>query len=118
MEVLNELGPGLDEKIYERALVLELQARGHGVEQQRAYPVLYKGDEIGRLIPDMVVDESIIVDAKVADSFIEQHIAQVLGYLAISKLEVGLLLNFKHQKLQIKRVIRSESALSAKSVVN
>jgi GxxExxY protein len=65
MEVLNELKPGLDEKLYERALVIELQQCGHRVEAQRVFPVLYHGEVIGSLTPDLIVDDAIIVDAKV-----------------------------------------------------
>ncbi len=56
MAVLNELKPGLDEKLYENALVIDLQARGHTVEQQREYPVHYRDQFIGKLIPDLIVD--------------------------------------------------------------
>ena len=58
MAVLNELKPGLDEKVYENALIIELQERAHGVDQQRQYPVLYHGHLIGKLIPDVIVDGS------------------------------------------------------------
>ena len=56
MAVLNELKPGLDEKLYENALVIDLQARGHTVEQQREYPIHYRDQFIGKLIPDLIVD--------------------------------------------------------------
>ena len=64
MAVLNELKPGLDEKLYENALVLELQVRGHTVEQQREYPVHYRGHLIGKLIPDLIVDGKVIAIRK------------------------------------------------------
>ena len=51
MTVLNELGPGLDEKLYERALVIELRKRGHTVDQQKSFPVHYSGELIGTLVP-------------------------------------------------------------------
>lgn len=105
MNVLNELRPGLDEKLYENALVLELQARGHLVEQQREYPVYYHNHFIGKLIPDLIVDNKVIVDPKVASAFNDTHIAQMLGYLNITGLSVALLLNFKNAKLDWKRVV-------------
>ncbi len=98
--------PGLDEKLYENALVIELRECGHKVEQQKQFPVYYKKHLIGKLIPDMIVDELVIVDPKVAVSFNENHIAQMLGYLAITGLDLALLLNFKHAKLGWKRVIQ------------
>lgn len=56
MHVLNTLKPGLDEKLYENALVIELRKRGHEVEQQRSFPVHYDGQLIGTLVPDLIVD--------------------------------------------------------------
>jgi GxxExxY protein len=106
MAVLNELKPGLDEKLYENALVIELVARGHTVEQQREYSVHYRGHFIGKLIPDLIVDGKVIVDPKVVTTFNDTHIAQMLGYLNITGLEVTLLLNFKEAKLAWKRVVR------------
>ena len=104
--VLNKLKPGLDEKLYERALVLELVKRGHKVEQQRAYPVYYDGVEIGTLVPDLIVDDTVIADPKVVTDFTETHVAQMLGYLNITGLQVALLLNFKHADLRWKRIVR------------
>jgi len=104
MEVLNELKPGLDEKLYENALVIELLARGHRVDQQRRFDVCYKGQLIGVLIPDLIVDDIVLVDAKVVAEFCDAHIAQMIGYLAKTNLQVALLLNFKHATLKWKRV--------------
>ena len=80
MDVLNGPRPGLDEKLYENALVIELQARGHSVEQQRQFPVRYRQHLIGILVPDLIVDGAIVVDAKVVSAFIDVHVAQMLGY--------------------------------------
>jgi GxxExxY protein len=113
MTVLNELGPGLDEKIYERALLIELRARGHTVEQQRGFPVYYRGELIGRLVPDLIVDGVVIADPKVATTFNDTHLAQMLGYLNIARLEVAILLNFKEVKLRWKRVVRERRDLTA-----
>jgi GxxExxY protein len=106
MTVLNELRPGLDEKLYENALVIELAIRKRNVEQQREHPVHYKGHFIGTLIPDLIVDYKVIVDPKVVTAFNDTHIAQMIGYLNITGLEVALLLNFKEAKLEWKRVVR------------
>jgi GxxExxY protein len=106
MEVLNKLKPGLDEKLYENALVIELKLRGHKVLQQSNFSVHYKGHFIGRLVPDLIIDDLMIVDPKVATSFNETHVAQMVGYLAKTGLKLALLLNFKHATLQWKRVVR------------
>jgi GxxExxY protein len=104
MKVLNTLKPGLDEKIYERALVIKLTKQQLICYQQKEHPVHYAGQHIGTLIPDLIVNESVIVDPKVVTSFTETHVAQMLGYLNITGLKTALLLNFKHARLQIKRV--------------
>jgi len=106
MAVLNELKPGLDEQLYENALLIELVARGHTVEQQREFPVHYRGHFIGKLVPDLIVDGKVIADPKVVSAFNDTHIAQMLGYLNITGLGVALLLNFKESKLTWKRVVR------------
>ncbi len=106
MNVLNELLPGLDEKLYERALWIELESRGHLVESQKQLPVFYKNRQIGILIPDLIVDGKIIADTKVVNNFSKTHLAQMLGYLAITKLKVALLLNFKQAKLEWERLVR------------
>src|SRR5579875_55003 len=80
MKVLNTLKPGLDEKLYERALVIELRKRGHKVDQQRQFPVYYERKDIGTLIPDLIVDDLVIADPKVVTAFHETHIAQMIGY--------------------------------------
>jgi GxxExxY protein len=105
MTVLNELKPGLDEKLYENALVIELISLGYTVEQQRDFPVHYRGRLVGRLVPDLIVDGKVIVDPKVVTAFNETHLAQMLGYLNITGLEVALLINFKDCQLTWKRVI-------------
>ncbi len=106
MAVLNELKPGLDEKLYERALVVELRELGHTVDQQKAFDVTYKGRAIGTLVPDLIVDELVIVDPKVVSAFSDSHLAQMTGYLALSDLRLAILLNFKYATLQWKRVAR------------
>jgi GxxExxY protein len=108
MAVLIELKPGLDEKLYENALLIELAERGHRVEQQREHPVHYKGHFIGKLVPDLIVDGAVIADPKVVSSFNESHIAQMIGYLNITGLEVALLLNFKEATLTWKRLVREK----------
>ena len=106
MRVLEELKPGLDEKLYENALAIELRGIGLQAEQQREYPVHYRGHYIGKLVPDLIVEEKVIADPKVVTAFNEAHIAQMLGYLAITGLEVALILNFKNTTLGWKRLVR------------
>jgi GxxExxY protein len=111
MAVLNELKPGLDERLYENALVIELRVRGHEIEQQREFPVHYRGQRIGRLVPDLLVDGKVIVDPKVVSSFNDTHTAQMLGYLNITGFSVALLFSFKEAKLIWKRVINERKGV-------
>ena len=104
MNVLNKLNPGLDEKLYERALIIELAKHNVRCEQQRQYDVFYDGQLIGTLIPDLIVDGRLIVDPKVVSEFNDSHVAQMLGYLNITGLKTALLLNFKYANLGIKRI--------------
>ena len=80
--------------------------RGHVVEQQRAFPVHYSGEWVGTLVPDAIVDGLVVADPKVVETFGDTHVRQMIGYLAITKLKLALLLNFKHAKLQWKRIVR------------
>jgi len=108
-KVLFALKPGLDEKLYENALVIELTKRGHRVDQQKSFPVHYEGQLIGTLVPDLIVDELVIVDPKVVTNFTDTHVAQMTGYLAITGLQLALLLNFKFARLGWKRIVRSHT---------
>jgi len=108
MEVLNELKPGLDEKLYERAMIIELKRRGHVISVQRSFPVYYGGELIGNLVPDLIVDDAVIVDPKVVACFTETHVAQMIGYLNVTALDLALLINFKNARLEWKRVLRPQ----------
>ena len=105
MAVLSQLKLGLNEKLYENALVIELMARGRSVEQQTTFSVHYRGHFIGKMVPDLIVDGKVIVDTKVVTSFDSSCVSQMLGYLNITELDVGLLINFKESKLAWKRVV-------------
>ena len=100
MKVLNTLKPGLDEKAYENALVIELRKRGHKVDQQKRFDVLYEDQLVDTLIPDLILDDLVVTDPKVADDFTPTHLAKMIGYLAITHLRLALLLNFKHADLR------------------
>jgi len=104
MAVHRALGPGLDEKIYENALCLELGAQALAYTQQEQFPVFYRNRIVGNLITDLIVENSVIIEAKVASTINDVHIAQTLSYLSITGLQVGLILNFRTAALTFKRV--------------
>ncbi len=105
MEVLNTMGHGLHEKPYENALCVEFKLRGIPFEQQARYDVLYKGFPVGTYIPDLIVRNRIIVDTKTIDRIGDHEKGQMLNYLGLTGLRVGLILNFKRAKLTWQRVV-------------
>lgn len=104
-EVLNGLGHGLHEKPYENALVVEFGLRHISWDQQRRFPVIYKGVQVSEYVPDLLVGSSVIVDAKVIERITDMERGQMLNYLRITKLHVGLILNFKKPKLEWERLV-------------
>ena len=104
MEVLNALGHGLLEKPYENALCVEFGLRKIPFSQQPRFDVLYKAVKVGEYIPDLIVFDQIVVDAKTIERITNHEKGQVLNYLRITDLHVGLILNFKYAKLQWERL--------------
>jgi GxxExxY protein len=102
--VLNALGAGFLEKVYENALAYEIRKRGLSVVQQHPVSVCYDGIVVGDYFADMIVENQIIVELKVAKAFDEAHRAQCLNYLKAAGLRLGLLLNFGKPRLEIKRI--------------
>jgi GxxExxY protein len=105
-----QLGPGLLESAYETCLVFELRKAGLHVEKQKPMPLTYDGEtlETGFRV-DVLVEGRIIVEIKSVESLNDVHLAQILTYLKLSKLHLGLLVNFNVSSLKqgIRRVIRS-----------
>jgi GxxExxY protein len=105
MEVLNTLGHGLLEKPYENAMAVELKLRGVSTAQQPKYLIDYKGVEVGEYIPDLIAFDKIIIETKVIDKISPMEHGQVINYLKITGLSLGLILNFKRPMLEWKRII-------------
>ena len=105
IEVLREVGHGLHEQPYERALVIELGLRKLPVHQQKRFDVRYKGVVISEFIPDLIVAETIIVDTKVIPQITDYERGQMLNYLRITQRRVGLIINFKKPKLEWERLV-------------
>lgn len=104
-EVNRILGSGFLEKVYENALLIELKARGLNAESQVPVKVFYKKKVVGEYIIDILVEKKVIVELKTAEKFDNVHEAQLLNYLKASGIQVGLLINFKHPKVEIKRMV-------------
>lgn len=105
MEVLNTLGHGLLEKPYENALVVEFGLEGIPYKQQPRFDVIYKGVKVGDYIPDLIVFDKVVVDAKTIDRITDIERGQILNDLKITQLKVGLILNFKKPKLEWERLV-------------
>jgi len=104
-EVYRQLGHGFLEKVYENALVMELQGRGIAVEAQVSFSVKYKGVIVGEYCADLVVDGRVIVEVKAVERAHPAHEAQILNYLKATGKKVGLLVNFNHPKATVKRFV-------------
>ncbi|MBT6112567.1 MAG: GxxExxY protein [Candidatus Marinimicrobia bacterium] len=106
IEVHKTLGNGFLEKVYENALIYELSNNGIKVESQVPVPVRYKGNTVGDYFCDVLVEEKIILELKVAKNIDPIHEAQLLHYLKATELKVGYIINFGNSgKLQFKRLV-------------
>ena len=105
IEVLNTLGHGIAEKPYENALVVEFRIREIPFRQQPVFDVLYKGNKVGLFVPDLIAFDAVVVDTKVIDRITDHERGLMLNYLRITKLRVGVVLNFKHRKLEWERIV-------------
>ena len=104
-EVNRVLGPGFLEKVYENALLVELRKRGLKAESQVPVKVSYKENAVGDYIADILVEKMVIVEIKTVEKLDKIHEAQLLNYLKATGIQVGILVNFRHPKAQIKRMV-------------
>jgi GxxExxY protein len=103
MEVHNLLGPGFLEAVYEEALAHEFDLRGIAYERQKSYGVPYKTIVAGMYRPDFVVDDKVVVDTKAITKLTEIEEAKILNYLKVTRLRVGLVINFAGRRLEYTR---------------
>jgi GxxExxY protein len=104
-EVSNTLGSGFLEKVYERALLMELGTRGIRATGQTSLAVSYKGQTVGEYFVDILVEDVLVVELKCVERFANEHIAQCLNYLRASGMSICLLVNFQKPKVEWKRII-------------
>lgn len=104
-EVNRELGAGFLEKVYQNALMIELEDRGLKAESQVPITVRYKNTDIGEYFADIVVEDRVILELKAVESLEKVHEAQLLNYLKATGYKIGLLVNFTHPKAVIKRFV-------------
>jgi GxxExxY protein len=99
------VGHGFNEKIYENSLTVLFRSNCIIFDQQRRFPVFFQGVDVGEFIPDLIVAGIIIVDAKVIDRITDRERGQMLNYLRITKMRVGLILNFHRSRLEWERIV-------------
>jgi len=107
LEIINGIGHGLHEKPYENSLAVEFRHRGISFEQQRSFPVVWRDTRVGEFIPDLIAYGKIVVDTKTIDRITDIERGQMLNYLRITGLPVGLIINFKKPKLEWERIVLS-----------
>jgi len=103
-DVMNELGAGFLEAVYKNALIVVLREKGYKVEAEKRYEVHFRGQKIGYYVADLVIENSVIVELKCCEKLIPEHQAQLINYLKISGILVGLLVNFGTRKIGYKRL--------------
>ena len=104
-EVSRTLGAGFLEKVYENALIIELKNKGLKAESQVPIKVFYKEEAVGEYFADILVQDTVILELKAVENLSKLHEAQILNYLKATGIKVGLLVNFKHPKAEIKRFV-------------
>lgn len=105
MEVYNELGYGFLEKVYEEAMIVQLNENKLIYTQQPKFEVVFKNKIVGEFYPDLIVDNKVIIELKTSEKIIDFHRSQLLNYLKVTKLRVGLIINFSKSKLEYERLI-------------
>lgn len=109
MDIHRTLGKGFLEIVYKDAFEYELKLKGFFYEREKEFTVNYKGIILPhKFFADFVIENKLILEVKSKSGIVEEHYAQVLNYLAVSKLKLGLLLNFHNNSLQYKRIILSK----------
>ena len=104
-DVINELGAGFLESVYEKALLLALREKGLSAISQYPIKVMFRGECVGDFYADIFVEEKLIVELKAVKTIAPEHQAQIINYLNATGIEVGLL-NFGNPKLEYKRFTR------------
>jgi len=109
-EVINELGSGFLESVYEKALLIALKDSGLEVVAQQSIPVEFRNQNVGDFYADIVVEDEVLVELKAVKAILPEHQAQVINYLRATGLQVGLLINFGNSQLEYKRFTRKKES--------
>ena len=104
--VYNKMGYGFLESVYEKCLLIELRKTGLRAESQQAITVYYENQIVGDFVADIIVEDSVILELKSVRHLAKVHEAQLVNYLVATGKEIGLLLNFGEQKVEVKRKVK------------
>ena len=104
-EVFRNLGGGFLEKVYENALLKELQTQGLQAKSQVQIKVCYKDTVVGEYVADIIVEDSVILELKAQQKLSKVSEAQLLNYLKATDVKIGMLVNFAYPKATIKRLV-------------
>lgn len=107
-DVYNELGYGFLERVYQNAMLIELKSRGYEFEDHKKINVFYKKEIVGDYIPDIVVNNSLILELKCTECLVDAHEAQLLNYLKATDCEVGLILNFGKEPQFLRKIFTND----------
>lgn len=107
-DVYNELGYGFLEKVYHNAMLIEFKKRGFEIDDRKKLNVLYKNEIVGEYIPDIIVNNKVIIELKTVEYLIEIHENQLLNYLKATDCEVGLILNFGKDPQFIRKIFTND----------
>ena len=111
--VYNKMGYGFLESVYEKCLLIELRKTGLKAESQQAITVYYENQIVGDFVADIVVEDSVILELKSVRRLAKVHGAQLVNYLVATGKEIGLLLNFGEQRVEVKRKVKDFNQESA-----
>ena len=114
-DVYNTLGAGFLESVYEQSLLIELREQGVLAQSQVRLDVFYRGQPVGCFAPDIIVNDTVIVELKAIESLSKAHEAQLVNYLTATGKQVGLLINFGPDGVSVRRKVRTLPPLSSKS---
>ena len=103
-EVMQELGAGFLESVYKNALFIAMRQKGIHVSTEQAFEVVFRQQKIGRYVAGLIAEDSVIIELKCCSFLLPEHQAQLVNYLTVSGISIGLLVNFGNSKLEYKRL--------------
>ncbi|MCA9236188.1 MAG: GxxExxY protein [Planctomycetales bacterium] len=114
-DVHNALGSGFLESVYEKALIIELRARGLSLQAQAPLDVIYRGESVGSFFADVIVEERVIVELKAIEELAIIHEVQLVNYLKATGIAIGLLINFGPTSVTVRRKYRDAPSPNSSS---